>query len=112
MRALGVDPTPSNVRTLAYYCLALVTFVHGLNVTLGIRIQNFLGMFKLIVLTAIAIAGILSLAGVPGFQVRDGYDKPHNYEWKNFWEGSVIAPDALTTGFYNVLWYVLVIPNL
>ncbi|KAF8324518.1 APC amino acid permease [Amanita rubescens] len=104
LRALGIDPTPSNVRSLAYYCLTFVTFVHGLNVTLGIRIQNVLGMFKLVVLAAIAIAGILSLAGVSGFQVRDGYDKPHNYEWKNFWEGTVITPEVLSGGFYNVLW--------
>jgi len=69
-------------------------------------------MFKLVVLAAIAIVGILSLAGVSGFQVRDGYDKPHNYEWKNFWEGTVITPDALSGGFYNVLWYVLVLSNL
>ncbi|KAF8678630.1 hypothetical protein AX14_004685 [Amanita brunnescens Koide BX004] len=104
LRALGIDPTPSNIRTVAYYCLSFVTFVHGANVTLGIRIQNFLGMFKLVVLTFVAIAGILSLAGVSGFQVREGYEKPHNYEWKNFWQGSVIAPDALSTGFYTVLW--------
>ncbi|SRR6266550_2098274 len=111
LRALGIDPSPSNVRALAHYCLTFVAFVHSLNVTFGIRIQNFLGIFKLLVLAAIAIAGILSLAGVSGFQVRDGYDKPHNYEWNNFWEGTVIVPEALSSGFYNVLWYALVLSD-
>ncbi|KAF8622990.1 hypothetical protein AX15_006586 [Amanita polypyramis BW_CC] len=104
LRALGIEPTPENVRKLAYYCLSLVTFIHGTHVTLGIRIQNVLGTFKIIVLVAISVAGLLSLAGVHGFQVRDEYEKPHNFEWSHFWEGTNVDPNAFSTGVYNVLW--------
>jgi hypothetical protein len=70
----------------------------------GVRLQNVLGSFKLVVLSAVALAGLLSLLGVPGFQVSDQYEQPHNFEWKKFWEGSGIGVNAFVTGMYNVIW--------
>lgn len=76
----------------------------------GLRLQNFLGFFKLFILLAIALSGILCLLDVPGFTVRDGYDIPNNFEWHRFWEGSSRDANAFVSGLYNVIWYVVVVP--
>jgi hypothetical protein len=72
----------------------------------GLKLQNALGFFKLLVLLIIAVSGLLSLAGVPGFAVRAGYDIPHNFTWSSFWEGSDIGLNAFVTGMYNMIWWV------
>ncbi|KAM6492092.1 APC amino acid permease [Amanita muscaria] len=104
LHALGVQPTPENIRTVAHICLSIVTFIHGTNVKWGILLQDILGAFKIVVLVAISVCGILSLAGVRGFQVLDGYEKPHNFEWKYLWEGTVFDMKAYSTAIYTVLW--------
>ena len=54
----------------------------------GLRLQNTLGAGKLLVLSSIVLAGLLCLAGVPGFAVNEGYEVPNNFKWDKFWEGS------------------------
>ena len=104
LHSLGIDPTPANIRTVAHLSLSFVTFIHGTNVNVGLRLQNILGVFKIVVLAAISLCGFLSLAGVRGFRVRDGYEKPTNFQWDHFWEGTVVDTKAYTTALYTVLW--------
>ena len=70
----------------------------------GLRLQNTLGAFKLLVLALMSISGILCLAGVQGIQVRDEYEKPNNFAWDTLWEGSGTGPNAFVNGLYNVIW--------
>ncbi|KAG2107853.1 amino acid permease-domain-containing protein [Suillus cothurnatus] len=81
-----------------------VSVAHGAFMNYGLKLQNALGFFKLFVLLIIAVSGLLSLAGVPGFAVRAGYDIPHNFTWSSFWEGSDIGLNAFVTGMYNMIW--------
>jgi amino acid transporter len=81
--------------------------MHGAFLNYGLKLQNALGFFKLFVLLMIAISGLFSLAGVPGFTVRAGYDVPNNFTWSSFWEGSDIGLNAFVTGMYNVVWWVI-----
>ncbi|KAF8629372.1 hypothetical protein AX17_005668 [Amanita inopinata Kibby_2008] len=104
MHSLGVTPSPYNTRVLAFCCLTFVVLIHGTTLKWGIRLQTALGIFKLLVLFAISITGLLCLAGVPGFEVKEGYEKPRNFEWKYFWEGSGTGVNAFVTGLYNVIW--------
>ncbi|KAJ8516857.1 hypothetical protein ONZ45_g5856 [Pleurotus djamor] len=104
MHALGLPGSQFNIRTTAILCLTTNVVLHGVFYKLGLRIQNMLGLFKLVFLSAIALTGLLCLAGVPGFQVREGYEKPNNYQWDKFWEGSGTGANAFITGLYNVFW--------
>jgi len=73
-------------------------------VELGLRLQNTLGVLKLLVLALTSVSGILCLAGVKGIQVRDEYKKPSNFTWAKLWEGSGTGPTAFVNGLYNVIW--------
>ncbi|KAF8881208.1 hypothetical protein BD779DRAFT_1546812 [Infundibulicybe gibba] len=90
----------------AFLCLTFCLLAHGTTVKWGLRLQNALGMFKIIILLMIAACGILCLAGAPGFSVREEYDPPKNFEWRYFWEGSGTGTNAFVTGLYNVIWSV------
>jgi hypothetical protein len=63
-------------------------------------------MLKLVILSAIALSGIFCLIGVPGFEVREGYERPDNLSWEGMWRGSEKAKDvnSFVTGMYNVIW--------
>jgi hypothetical protein len=82
--------------------------IHGTLLRWGIRLQNILGAFKLVVLALISLTGILCLTGVGGLKVRDGYEKPDNFRWENFWEGSQgKGVNAFASGLYNVVWWII-----
>ncbi|TFK65497.1 APC amino acid permease [Pluteus cervinus] len=104
VNALALPPSAFLTRVLALSILAFSVFMHGCVMNWGLRLQNALGLFKLGVLSAVAIAGVLSLAGVPGFSVRPEYDRPRNFEWKLMWEGTGTGTNALASAVYNVLW--------
>lgn len=104
LHAMSVVPSRFNTRLVAFLCLTFLCLMHGTLLRWGIRLQNTLGLLKLVTLSLIAMSGMLCLAGVPRFQVREGYDVPHNFEWNNFWEGSGTGANAFVTGLYNVIW--------
>ncbi|KAG2144710.1 APC amino acid permease [Suillus bovinus] len=104
LNALAIQPTTVNVRVVAFLCSTFCLIAHGAFLNYGLKLQDALGFFKLFVLLIITISGLFSLAGVPGFAVRAGYDVPHNFTWSSFWEGSDIGLNAFITGMYNVVW--------
>ncbi|GLB38975.1 putative amino acid permease [Lyophyllum shimeji] len=106
LHSLSITPSRFNTRGVAFLCLTFCFLVHGITPTLGIRLQNTLGLIKLLILCAIAASGLFCLAGVPGFSVRGTlYETPNNFEWRKFWEGSSrTSPNAFVTGLFNVLW--------
>ncbi|KAF8834676.1 amino acid transporter [Paxillus ammoniavirescens] len=104
LNALAYQTTPTNVRVAAFLCSTFCLVVHGVFLTFGLRLQNTLGAFTLLILVMMACSGLLSLAGVPGFSVGDEYDQPNNFTWITFWEGSNFGANAFVTGMYNVIW--------
>ncbi|KAJ3886580.1 APC amino acid permease [Lentinula edodes] len=104
IHALAKEPTRLNTRFVAFLCLTFILLLHGSLLKWGIRLQNSLAMFKLLILSAIALCGILSLAGVAGFAVKEEYEAPNNFQWNKMWEGSRGDANAFVTGLYNVIW--------
>ncbi|KAF8799568.1 APC amino acid permease [Phlegmacium glaucopus] len=104
LHSISIEPTWFNTRLVAFSCLTSICLVHGTLLKLGLRLQNTLGVFKLIVLALISVSGILCLAGVKGIQVRDEYEKPNNFTWDKLWEGSGTGSNAFVNGLYNVIW--------
>lgn len=72
----------------------------------GLFLQNVLGFSKLFILLAIISIGTLHLAGVPGFELQEGVEVPHNFEWSTFWEGTGNGASGFITGLFNVIWCV------
>ncbi|KAL0574797.1 hypothetical protein V5O48_007170 [Marasmius crinis-equi] len=104
LHALAIEPTTFNTRLVAFLCLTFIVLVHGTWLQLGIRIQNTLCLFKFIILSAIAMCGLLSLAGFPGFAVKEEYDQPNNFKWDKLWEGGRKDANSFVSGLYNVIW--------
>jgi amino acid transporter len=104
LHSLSIEPTWFHTRLVAFSCLTFICLVHGTLLKWGVRLQNGLGLFKLIVLTLISVSGLLSLAGFKRVQVREGYEKPDNFSWQKFWEGSGTGANAFVSGLYNVIW--------
>jgi amino acid transporter len=104
LRALALTPNRWNTRFVAFICLTACLFVHGIFLNWGLRVQNALGMFKLGMLCIIALMGLLCLANIPGFQVREGYEVPHNLKWSEMWEGNGTSANLLINGLYSVIW--------
>ena len=105
LHSLNIEPTWLNTRFVAFTCLTSICLVHGTLLKLGLRLQNALGAVKLLVLALIPVSGFLYLAGVKGIQVGDEYEKPNNFTWDKFWEGSGTGAGAFVNGLYNVIWY-------
>lgn len=83
--------------------------LHSCFLRAGLRLQNFLGAFKLVALVLIAGAGIAHKLGVPGFALRAGVAAPHALDsWAAFWARSESGRggwNAAVVGMTNVIWY-------
>jgi len=78
--------------------------MHSCFMTAGLRLQNTLGFFKLLILISIVIVGMAHLTGVPGFELKGDVEVPDNLRWSKMWEGSGNGATAFVTGLYNVIW--------
>ena len=72
--------------------------------TVGLRLQNALCFFKLLVLISIILTGMGHLAGVPGFEIKGDVEVPDNLRWSKLWEGKGNGATAFVMGLYNVMW--------
>ena len=98
LHALSIEPTWFNTRLVAFSCLTSICLIHGTLLGLGLRLQNTLGVLKLLVLA------LISVSGIKGIQVRDEYEKPDNFTWAKIWQGSGTGTNAFVNGLYNVIW--------
>ncbi|EPS98575.1 hypothetical protein FOMPIDRAFT_1037459 [Fomitopsis schrenkii] len=102
----AVDPTrtppPIATRLAGVACVTFAMIIHGTHPAWGVRLQNSLGVLKLIALCAIALSGLAALARLPGFKLED---PPRNFEWSHMWEGSLKGGvSAFVTGLFTVVW--------
>ncbi|KAJ3512404.1 hypothetical protein NLJ89_g3539 [Agrocybe chaxingu] len=101
------DNVPKVKRQLGLFSAAFLIFNRVIGtglLTWGLRLQNTLGLFKLVVLGLVAFSGLFALVGVPGFEVREEYEKPDNLRWEKLWEGGGTGANAFVSGLYNVIW--------
>ena len=89
---------------MAFGCVTVSFIVHSCFMTTGLRLQNTLGFFKLLILISVVIVGMAHLAGIPGFELREDVEVPDNLQWSKLWEGSGNGATAFVTGLYNVIW--------
>ncbi|KAH9897021.1 amino acid transporter [Cubamyces lactineus] len=95
-------PSPTAARLAGVLCITVALVLHGTMLKAGVRIQNALGLFKLLILIGIALSGLASLLRLPGFRLEN---PPHNLEWSKMWQGSLQGgANAFVTGLFNVIW--------
>jgi amino acid transporter len=98
LHAAGKEPTQWNTRGIALACITFSLLIHGTALKWGLRLQNVLGTFKIVILLLIAFAGFGALAGHVKID-----PKPDNF--RNSFEGTgSINANAFVTGLYNVIW--------
>ncbi|KAF7311116.1 High affinity methionine permease [Mycena chlorophos] len=104
LHALNVEPTRFASRLVAVLVLTFCLVTHGTLPGVGLRLQNTLGAFKLLILSTIALLGLLSLAGI--LPTREPYSPPDNFSsWRALWEGTGSGgANGIVTALYSVIW--------
>lgn len=94
LQAANVDPGRWTLRLVGFACITFSLLIHGTALKWGLRLQNFLGVLKILVLIIVIITGFVALAGhmkVP---------KPNNFS--NAFEGTTASASSFCLSLYNV----------
>ncbi|THU97670.1 high-affinity methionine permease [Dendrothele bispora CBS 962.96] len=96
LNAAGTEVTRWNQRAIGVGVVTFALIVHGVLPKWGLRLQNILGVFKIVVLLFIICTGFAALAGhVPG-------GKPDNF--KDAFSGTKTDANSFINAMYNVIW--------
>ncbi|KAE8449545.1 hypothetical protein EG329_008154 [Mollisiaceae sp. DMI_Dod_QoI] len=96
LNAAQVEVNRWNQRGIGLACITTAFLIHGLALDWGLRLQNFLGMVKLLILILIIVSGFVALGG----HLR--IDKPDNFS--NAFAGTTGSAYGVVTALYNVIW--------
>ncbi|PPQ92637.1 hypothetical protein CVT25_007716 [Psilocybe cyanescens] len=102
--AANVDPTRWTLRLVGFACITFSVLLHGTALKWGLRLQNFLGIFKILVLVFIIITGFVALSG------RMKIEKPNNFT--NAFEGTTAGASSFCLSLYNVIWSYIGFSNV
>ena len=94
LRAFNMNPTHSQLRLAGFACLTFSLLLHGTALKWGLRVQNVLGIFKIIILVVVIITGVLALGG------HMKVEKPDNF--RNVFDGTTTSASLFCTSLYNV----------
>ncbi|EON97722.1 putative high affinity methionine permease protein [Phaeoacremonium minimum UCRPA7] len=97
LHAANVEVDRWNQRGVGLACITTAFLIHGTALKWGLRLQNFLGIIKLIVVLIIVVSGWVALGG----HVKLA-EKPHNFT--NAFEGTTGSAYGVVTALYNVIW--------
>jgi amino acid transporter len=100
--AFELEPTDSAQRAFATGLILCVTAIHGRSLRGGIVIQNALAWTKILVITFIAIAGLVVLLLQPSGAISEIHDRADPFSWSRLWEGSAWNFGSLATSFFKV----------
>ncbi|KAK4953041.1 methionine permease [Elasticomyces elasticus] len=96
LHAANVEVGRWNQRGIGLACITTAFLIHGLALKWGLRLQNLLGVIKLIIILIIVVAGWAALGGA--LKVPN----PHNFD--NAFEGTTGSAYGVVTALYNVIW--------
>jgi amino acid transporter len=97
LHAAEVEVNRWNQRGIGLACITAAFLIHGLALKWGLRLQNFLGIIKLLIILLIVFAGWAALGGALKID-----EKPNNFE--NAFEGTTGSAYGVVTALYNVIW--------
>ncbi|GAB7349917.1 hypothetical protein MBLNU459_g0621t1 [Dothideomycetes sp. NU459] len=96
LHAADVEVSRWNQRGVGLACITAAFLIHGLALKWGLRLQNALGVIKLIILLLIICTGFAALGG------HLKIDKPHNFD--HAFSGTTGSAYGVVTALYNVIW--------
>ncbi|KAJ5437910.1 High-affinity methionine permease [Penicillium daleae] len=96
LNAAEIEVDRWNQRGIGLACLSAAFLVHSIALKWGIRLQNLLGIIKLIIILFIVVAGWVALAG------HTKAETPHNF--RNAFEGTKGSGYSIVMALYNVIW--------
>ncbi|KIM37300.1 hypothetical protein M413DRAFT_448598 [Hebeloma cylindrosporum] len=102
--AANVEPTRWTLRLVGFACVTFALLIHGVALKWGLRLQNFLGIFKILVLLFVIITGFVALGGhmkVP---------KPNNFT--DAFQGTTASASSFCLSLYNVIWSYIGFSNV
>ena len=94
LRAFNMDPTHWQLRLAGFACITFCLLLHGTALKWGLRVQNVLGVFKIIILVVVIITGFLALGG------HMKVEKPDNF--RNMFNGTTTSASSFCSSLYNV----------
>lgn len=97
LNAAQVEVGRWNQRGIGLACVTTAFLIHGCALKWGLRLQNVLGVIKLIIVFIIIIAGFIALGGHLKID-----EKPDNFS--NAFEGTTGSAYGVVTALYNVIW--------
>ena len=97
LTAARVEVNRFNQRAVGIACITSAFLIHGISLKWGLRLQNFLGGIKLIILLIIIIGGFAALGGHVKLD-----EKPHNFT--NAFSGTTGSAYGVVTALYSVIW--------
>ncbi|KAJ5202003.1 uncharacterized protein N7498_006666 [Penicillium cinerascens] len=96
LNAAEIEPGRWNQRGIGLACLTTAFIIHATALKWGLRLSNFLGIVKLIVILFIIVTGWVALAG------HTKIETPHNFT--NAFEGTKGSGYNIVMALYNVIW--------
>ncbi|KAK2868111.1 hypothetical protein FQN49_003150 [Arthroderma sp. PD_2] len=96
LHAAGVEVNRWNQRGIGFSCITVAFFVHAIEMKWGLRLQNALGILKLIVIMVIVICGAVALAG--------GTKGKASNNFSNTWGDRSPSVYGMVTALYSVIW--------
>ncbi|OOQ89123.1 High-affinity methionine permease [Penicillium brasilianum] len=96
LNAAEIEVDRWNQRGIGLACLSAAFLVHSIALKWGIRLQNLLGIIKLIIILFIVVTGWVALAG------HTKAETPHNF--RNAFEGTKGSGYSIVMALYNVIW--------
>ncbi|CAN6653408.1 high-affinity methionine permease [Trichomonascus vanleenenianus] len=94
--AAGTEVTRWNQRLVGLACVTFAFLVHAFLLKWGLRLQNVLGVFKLVVIMIIIVTGWVALSG--------RLDIEPTHAFTNAFEGTDGTAYGVVTALYNVIW--------
>ncbi|KAF4552373.1 High-affinity methionine permease-like protein 2 [Elsinoe fawcettii] len=96
LHAANVEVDRWNQRGVGLACITAAFLIHGLALKWGLRLQNLLGIIKLIIILIIVVSGWAALGGALKIE------KPDNFS--NAFQGTTGSAYGVVTALYNVIW--------
>lgn len=104
LRAADVEPKRWTLRLVGFACITFALLLHGTALKWGLRLQNFLGVVKIIVLLFIVVTGFVALGG------HMKIERPHNFT--NAFEGTTASASSFCLSLYSVIWSYIGFSNV
>ncbi|KAL2841271.1 amino acid/polyamine transporter I [Aspergillus pseudoustus] len=97
LNAAEVEVDRWNQRGIGLACITAAFLIHAFALKWGLRLQNFLGVIKLLVILIIIVSGWVALGGHTKLD-----ETPHNF--RNAFDGTTGSGYGIVMSLYNVIW--------